>query len=457
MRGRSAAGILRIFLAALLVRLVVALVWAPPAVADAADYDRLARGLVEGQGYVSPSGRPTAWRPPLYPGFVAGVYAVAGEHPAAVRIAQAVVGAGTAALVYLLALWMLGPGPALLAGALSAIDLASVFSVSRLLSEALFTFLLVLSVALVMRARRGSGRAARAWGLGAGVVIGLGALTKGVLLLYPVALVPAWLLGRKGSWRTLVAILAGFVLTLSPWTVRNERALGAFVPVATQGGLTLYAGNHPSHGWVFGTLPDDSTTRAAARLSEPEASSALVRATARDLAAHPGRLPRLAALKAVFFWVPLDWEILPWYGAFNPTYAFELFWSAALVWMLFAGRGAGKDEPAGPEPAGGDPGSPARSPSAGGGVADTLRAAWPLWLPVAYLFAMALVFYGSPRFRLPIEPLLAVGAAAALARLARARGRGPAVRWAVVTAACALALTVAAGPLKAAARGLLGT
>ena len=36
---------------------------------------------------------------------------------------------------------------------------------------------------------------------------------------------------------------------------------------------------------------------------------------------------------------------------------------------------------------------------------------WPVLLPVAYLFFMALVFRGSPRYRLPAEPLLAIAAA----------------------------------------------
>jgi 4-amino-4-deoxy-L-arabinose transferase-like glycosyltransferase len=441
------SGLLWIFTAALALRLVVALAWAPSPVADAADYDRLARGLVEGRGYVSPSGQPTAWRPPLYPGFVAAVYAVAGEHPEAVRVAQAVVGAASAALVYVLAFGLLGSGPAWLAGGLAAVDLASVFSVSRLLSEALFTFLLVLSVALVVRALGTSGRRSRAWALGGGLALGLGALTRGALVLYPVALVPVWLLARRGSGRALLAVVFGFVLAISPWTIRNERALHAFVPVATQGGLTLWAGNHPLHGWIFGMIPDDSTTRAAARLPEPAASSALVRATARDLVAHPGRIPRLEALKAAFFWAPLDWEILPWYGAFNPTYAFELLWSAVLVAMMLRAAGR-RDAPDSLGTAGERP--------TGKGPLASFADAWPLWLPVAYFFALALVFYGSPRFRLPVEPLLAVSAAAGLARLARTRGRATAVRWAVVSAAALLLVTVAAGPLKAAVRGLLG-
>lgn len=428
LRRVPSAGFLWIFGLALLVRIVVALAEAPATRGDAADYDRLARSLVEGRGYVTPSGRPTAWRPPLYAGFVAAVYEVAGESHVAVRAAQAVLGAAAAGLVYLLAAWFLGPGPALLAGAYAAVDLAPLFSVARLLSETLFTFLLLLSVWLLVHTLESRGRTSRAWGFAAGVALGLGALTRGVLLLYPLALIPVWLWARRGSWRALVAVLIGFVLTLGPWTMRNERTLHAFVPVATQGGLTLWAGNHPVDGWIFGLIPDDSTTRSVAGLPEAEASRRLVDATARDLVSHPGRVPKLLALKTLFFWAPIDWEILPRYGAFNPTYAFELIWSVVLVWLLLRRHDAGA----------------------------RLRDAWPLWLPIAYFFALAMVFYGSPRFRLPIEPLLTLGAAAGLARLARVRGLGSAVRWAISTALIVLLLTAGAHPLRAAVRRVLG-
>ena len=407
-------------------RLGVAAAWAPTPETDAADYRRLAVELAEGRGYVNEAGAPTAWRPPLYPAAMAVLFRAVGDRPGAVRAAQAVAGTAVVALVYAAASPALGTGGALVAAALSAVDLAGVFASSRLLSEVLFTFLLVLSSLLAARAAAAtSPRAGWGWGGTTGVVVALGALTRGVFVLYPLALVPAWLWGR-GSRRALVAALVGFVLALTPWTVRNVRMMGSAIPVATQGGITLYSGYAPVDGWIFGLLPDDEETRAAARLPEAEASRYMVGATLRRVTAEPGDLPRLTLLKAAFFWVPLDWEILPWYGAFNPTYAFILLWAAAgAFWAL---RDAGR---------------------------RGLRLSWPLWLPVAYMFAMALVFYGSPRFRMPVEPLLAVGAAAGLTRLAGKAGRRRAVAWALGSAALMVVCAWAAGPAKAFLRGLV--
>jgi hypothetical protein len=59
-------------------------------------------------GGYSDEGHPTAYRPIGYPAFVAGVYAIAGHHPIAVHLAQAVLGALSVLLLYLLA----GGGPA---------------------------------------------------------------------------------------------------------------------------------------------------------------------------------------------------------------------------------------------------------------------------------------------------------------------------------------------------------
>src|SRR2546428_13912428 len=67
--------LLLVILLAAALRFLVVLVWSPDLSGDALDYDRLARSLAEGRGYVNAMGQPTSWRPPLYPAFVAAGYA----------------------------------------------------------------------------------------------------------------------------------------------------------------------------------------------------------------------------------------------------------------------------------------------------------------------------------------------------------------------------------------------
>lgn len=59
--------------------------------------------------------------------------------------------------------------------------------------------------------------------------------------------------GFRMGWRVSLAraviLLAGVVLVVAPWTVRNAEALGRFVPISTGGGQVLFAGTYlPSDG-----------------------------------------------------------------------------------------------------------------------------------------------------------------------------------------------------------------
>ena len=80
---------------------------------DAIDYDHHAASIAQGHGFATSYGRPTAFRPPAYPIFVAGVYKVVGtdSKPDRVRwarLANALVGTGIVALIGLIALQLWG-------------------------------------------------------------------------------------------------------------------------------------------------------------------------------------------------------------------------------------------------------------------------------------------------------------------------------------------------------------
>jgi hypothetical protein len=437
---------------ALLLRVAVALVWTAPLTGDAADYHRLASGLAEGRGFVDARGEPTAWRPPGYPAFLATVYRALGDGPRAVGLAQAVIGTATVALVGALTTALLGSTAGLIGAALVAADAAQLSLTARRLSEGLFTLLLLAMLWCALRARERlhEGGAPWGWAATAGALGGLGTLTRGLFVGFPLLVAAALALegrrdpgergmgagGTGGADRgaatpgstasrgfagrraglTALLLVAAYGAALLPWTLRNAARMGAPVPVATQGGITLYSSWFPTDGTVFGVFPDDSVTRAAVGLTEPEQSRHFASATARGLAEDPGRIPRLLVLKALYLVAPLDWEVLPLYGAVNPGYLLAALWAAAFLLRLGAGRRA---------------------------------AAWPLWLPLVYVGLAALVFYGSPRLRAPTDPLLAALAAGAIVELARRRGRRSATTAVVASGAGALAVAALAVPLKA--------
>ena len=423
------------------VRFLLLLLWSPDLSGDALDYDRLARALIEGRGYVNARGEPTSLRPPLYPAFVAAGYALSGGAAQGVRFLQATLDVGTVALTYLIGRRLFGRAPGLLAALLISVNLGTVAATGRLLSETLFTFLLIAAVAMTvewLRAiREGRVQAAVALSIGTGVLLGAGTLTRGIFLLYivPLILLAVWTRWvrepashwspsapalRMATWGAILAVPLTFALVLTPWTLRNYRVHGAFVPVTTQIGIMLYASYNPPKG-IFGLLPRDAVSAAAERLSEPEASAALVRAAVDSISTSPGKALRLAALKVLYFWAPLDWEILPSYGAFNPTYAF------IAIWSLFSVAVRWPPENSAP--------------------------AWPAWLPILYFFGMALLFHGSPRYRLPVEPLLALFAATGLATLDRRVGRRTSMALAGGTMVFLLVVSAFAEPLRHVAKG----
>ena len=373
------SGAIQVFLFALVVRFAfLVTVPAVPIAGDASDYDRLAHAIVNGEGYVSETGQPTSMRPPLYSYVLAGFYQVFPDGPSAMRFLQAVLDAVTCALVYGLTLRHFGLEAARVAGVLSIFSLSLLFATRHLLAE---TFMAFFMVAIVYSLDT----ALTSWRLGAflltGVLVGFSTLTKGTTLPLPaMLLLPIWA-STQWKWRpTLQAgaiVFAGFLLVLLPWTVRNYFVHGEVVPVATQMGWVAYSSYAPPEGRIFGVYTFDETVEAAMRLPEAERSRELTNAAVSLILERPGELPRLLVLKFLYFISPFDWEILGGDGVFNFLYALTLPLALYGLWVVRA-RG------------------------------------WRLWLlatPPAFLLAVSLVLYGSPRLRLPVEPILTVLAA----------------------------------------------
>ncbi len=373
------SGAIQVFLFALVVRFAfLVTVPAAPISGDASDYDRLAHAIVNGEGYVSETGQPTSMRPPLYSYLLAGFYQVFPDGPSAMRVLQAVLDAVTCALVYGLTLRHFGLEAARVAGVLSIFSLSLLFATRHLLAE---TFMAFFMVAIVYSLDT----ALTSWRLGAflltGVLVGLSTLTKGTTLPLPaMLLLPIWA-STQWKWRpTLQAgaiVFAGFLVVLLPWTVRNYFVHGEVVPVATQMGWVAYSSYAPPEGKIFGVYTFDETVEAAMRLPEAQRSRELINATVSLILERPGELPRLLVLKFLYFISPFDWEILGGDGVFNFLYALTLPLALYGLWVVRA-RG------------------------------------WRLWLlatPPAFLLALSLVLYGSPRLRLPVEPILTVLAA----------------------------------------------
>jgi Dolichyl-phosphate-mannose-protein mannosyltransferase len=130
-------------------------------------YFDLARSLADGNGFAFPDSGPTASRVPLYPMFLAAV-TLGHKSFVAVLVAQSLVGAATALCAGLLAREMFDDRVALVAAALTAVYPYYVVHDTALQETALFTFLTLLSVILLLRTARTGSRGHGIRGCGPG-------------------------------------------------------------------------------------------------------------------------------------------------------------------------------------------------------------------------------------------------------------------------------------------------
>jgi 4-amino-4-deoxy-L-arabinose transferase-like glycosyltransferase len=219
-------------------------------------YD-LAQGVARGDGFCQAAG---CERPPLYLAFLA-LTTFAGKNYLAIVIPQALIGAGTAGLAFLIARRLFTPLAGLLAAAIVAFYPYYVIHDTALQDTSLATFALALAVWLLLRASQ-DGRASNWWLSG----IALGALVLVRAAMAPtVILILLWALvwGTRGPLiakvRNALILVAALALTLTPWLTYVYRATGV-LSLSTDTGYVLWQGNNAG---VFAYYPSQSIDRSA--------------------------------------------------------------------------------------------------------------------------------------------------------------------------------------------------
>jgi len=370
-----------IFSLALLVRLVY-LVFQDAAFvpADTADYDQLALSLSQVQGYVDLAGVPTSERPPFYPSFLALIFFLFGHSLSLVKVIQAFLDAGTCALVYALAKRVFEDRVAWISGLLSVFHLSLIFAVPLVLPESLMSFLVLAAVFCLSVAENSPSMGSS---IAAGGLLALAALTRGTALVFPlfVLLYFFWLRGTHlPIFKKWLVISASFLFVILPWTLRNYQVHHALVPIATQAGRVFYSSYILPQGKIMGVYTSDETvTYARTHLSEAEASRFLFGQTLRRIADDPSLLWYLSFLKLAYLVSPFDWELSGGKGIYNFSYAFILPFA---LWGIYVSLRGKKGQ--------------------------------ILLLPLVQFLFVSLLFYGSPRLRLSVEPFLIIFAASVL-------------------------------------------
>ncbi len=210
---------------------------------DSLFYWMNANSLAHGDVYSQTPGIASARWPPGYPAVLSVLVRIFGHHPIAGEILNAVLGAVTVLLLYLLVKPYFGKRVAFIAASMLCVMPGPILWTDLLMTETLFTLMLVAFFLLVLRSRPSF-----RWAAIIGVYVGLATLTRSEALIW--LTVPLVLWAREIGWKKVLPRLAvtgaTVLLVLMPWTIRNSRAMGSFVMLSTNGGQTLWAGHNPN-------------------------------------------------------------------------------------------------------------------------------------------------------------------------------------------------------------------
>jgi len=386
--------------------------------------DDFARTFLASGTYGFIPGHPSAYTQPLYGWFLVPLYWIFGRHWAVVGLAQIAVATATTFVVWQIGRRWLSPASGVVAGLVVALHPYLVWHDVHMNREILDHFLAAAIVLLALHAAEQFGWR-RALPLGA--VIGLGILGNVRLEALPV-LLGAYLVWRAGmSRRTVVgvgAIFAGAALLVVPWVARNKASVGCWA-VTTDARALWKANNVNTYdtlkagGWIdhvpqpasFPPTPQDvyehwQRTGVVQPYDECAQMTMFQRKVVDFWREHPGEKLRLVPLDAQWLWQPnvVETRGRPgaggWLdtlrGSAEPAYMIPLY-ALALVGLFLVPR-----------------------------FLSVLTV-----LLLAYQTAVAVLFVGETRYRVPWDFLLALLAGAALVTAAervRERRRAGAAR-----------------------------
>ncbi|HET6175914.1 MAG TPA: glycosyltransferase family 39 protein [Candidatus Sulfotelmatobacter sp.] len=346
--------------------------------------------LASGHGFSNPFGAatgPTAWEPPLYPYLIAGVFHVFGIYSRASAIVllsiNSVFSALTCIPIFLIGRRMFAEKVAVGAAWAWVVLPNVMFWCTRAVWETSLSALLVAVafwLALTMEDREG-------WApwLQFGLLWGIAALNSTSLLSFlPAAGLWAWYRRGKCGKKSLAGVVlasAVFFACITPWLVRNYRTFGQFIFVRDNFEAELRLGNgNGADGTLMLYLDathDPYAMRQFQAMGELPYIAMRKRQAVEYIKTDYARFAELSLRRFVYFWAGPPREAQPWW--LTPAKN-SLFLAASVLALWGLGRALRQGQPG----------------------------AWLLfWLFLLYP-AVYYAVYSIPRYRVPIEPEMAV-------------------------------------------------
>ncbi len=285
-----------------------------PPTLDGISYNLLAKRMLLGEGYVNDWSEPTAFRPPIYPLFLASIYALTNYSLAAARIVQVLLSALTVLCLYGIARLVFNAKIAFISSLGWAIYPLTIYLSGEFYTESLAFFLEFASVLLLYRAITD-----HRWllTLVSGILFGMTSLTHPNSALWaPVFVVWIFFFGVfKKPLLNAALFCAGIGIILTPWVIRNYMVFHSFVPLSSLAGAGLWTGNNDlaRGGGVYlekKNWPDDDYPERMwfgwDGMNEVQSSQKFTQLALTWIKENPDKFLRLVPNKLFRLWSPLS-------------------------------------------------------------------------------------------------------------------------------------------------------
>jgi 4-amino-4-deoxy-L-arabinose transferase-like glycosyltransferase len=380
---------------------------------DAATYNTIAINLINEHCFCSAAHAVTASRAPFWPWLIAGIYILTGQDNAYARLFLCFIGAGTCTIVYLWTRDIFSKRIGIITGIIAAIYPGLFIWDGWLYTESLYTFLLLMFAYCLYRLQC---TARLRWAGLSGLALAAASLTRpnglfylGLLLVWAILVIRAKLLSWRTTARGVLIVTLLTVGLVAPWTLRNYTISHTFIPVATGSGWVLAGayndkaltdptydnpGAYPGL-WVS-PPPIDYHGHTPCGYTCDTYDDAYVR---QWISAHPAQTLELFGLHFINMWRPYTSEDGLPVREFPDRASSKVVWGMMnimpipIILLAFFGL-----------------------------LVTWRQRRQQLLLPVLLLLmciGQCIVFYGSSRFRAPIEPILVLLAGGALWWLAQ--------------------------------------
>lgn len=378
-----------IFIGAFLIRLAtICLItgWEGIHGADADRYDKVARSLIEGKGFALEGTVVILYALPVYPLFLAAIYKVFGHKYWIALLIQTFIGSLSCLLGYLIGTRLFSKGVGLLTALIMAVHPYLSLLTVYLITETLFTLLLLLAVLWLIKSDKEPSLKYCLW---IGFWLGLATLTRPLTLIFPFFIfIWGWLnfQTKRAAFKTALLTTLFMSLVIVPWAYRNYKVSGNFIPFYIGTGSNLWMGNNPEvfkkvdkRGTLY--LPDNLRIKKT-DLFEVELDRRYGKMALEFIRKNPKEFLILLYFKFLRFW---QWGYPTTLRNTLATFLYGVFFFPFMVAGFFLSL-------------------------------KYSRRAWILHLLVVFFTTFSLIFFGSDgytstRYRVPLEPYLSIFAA----------------------------------------------